>query len=126
MLMLSWLRPLGFSAVLLALTAHSVSRADTFASVRYDAQRDALVVRMLYDGTNPDHQFRIQWGACEALGSGYQLSADILDDQWKDKAVRTYQKTARFSLAEVKCRPVDITLRSAPRFIYTLHVPNTH
>lgn len=124
--MLSWLRSLGFSAVLLALMAHSVSRADTFASVRYDPGHDALVVRMLYDGTNPNHRFRVQWGTCQALGSGYQLSADILDDQWEDKAVRTYQKTARFTLAEVKCRPVDITLRSAPHFIYTIHVPSTH
>ncbi len=115
---------LGFVA-LLATSISTLSEADDFVSVQFDARRDVLVARMLYDGTNPNHRFKIKWGSCDRLGNdkGYQLSADVTDDQWNDTTARTYTKTVLFSLASVTCRPVDITLRTAPRFFYTVHVP---
>jgi len=32
-------------------------------------------------------------------------------------------KTTRFSLADLPCRPVKLTLRTAPRFYVTLQIP---
>ena len=101
-------------------------RADNFARVRYDRQTDRLVVTMVYRGTNPNHNFSLKWGVCQANESGNLpgVAAEILDDQHDDAAERDFTKTVRFSLAGVPCsRPVSLTLRTAPRFLYTLTIP---
>jgi len=84
------------------------------------------VVTMIYRGTNPDHQFSLQWGDCQPLGDDgatHQIVADVLDQQWSDDAQQTFTKTVRFSLAGLNCRPATVTLRTAPRFQYTLQIP---
>jgi hypothetical protein len=101
-------------------------RADNFADIRYSAQTDRLVVTMLYRGTNPNHGFSLKWGPCEANQSGGLpgATAEVLDDQYEDAAEQDFSKTVRFSLAGMPCpRPASITLRTAPRFFYTLTIP---
>jgi len=96
--------------------------ADNFSRVYYDANSGELVVVMRYRGTNPDHGFSLKWGSCSEASSGNlpEVAAEVLDDQWRDQAQREFKKTVRFSLAELPCRPVKVTLRTAPRFTYTL------
>ena len=102
-----------------------VAWADNFSSVYYDSRADELVVTMRYRGTNPDHAFSLKWGACAAgrHGNLQEVSVDVLDDQWQDRAERDFQKTVRFSLAELPCRPATVTLRTAPRYFYSLIIP---
>jgi hypothetical protein len=98
--------------------------ADRFVNVHYDAVQDQLVVALAYRGTNPDHTFSLQWGPCKTLAKGgYQIEATVLDSQWQDAAKRDFTKTTRFSLAGLRCRPAELTVRTAPRFFYTLQVP---
>jgi hypothetical protein len=47
----------------------------------------------------------------------------VLDSQWQDDARHEFKKTLRFGLAELQCRPAKVTLRTAPRFMYTLMIP---
>jgi hypothetical protein len=101
--------------------------ADNFAKVRYDKQADRLVVTMIYRGTNPNHNFSLKWGACQTSDSGDLpgATAEVLDDQYEDAAEQDFTKTVRFSLTDMPCaRPASVTLRSAPRFFYTLTIPN--
>jgi hypothetical protein len=110
----------------LSLFAAPALRADTFSSAYFDASANELVVTMVYRGTNPDHQFSVHWGDCQALGddgSGHQVVAEVSDNQWNDAAQQTFTKTFRIALADVKCRPATVTLRTAPRFEYTLQIP---
>ena len=110
----------------LSVLAVTSSYAATFSSVAYDPKTDELIVTMSYQGTNPDHQFSVQWGNCQTVGDGgdtHQIDGVVLDSQWNDDAVRAYTKTVRFSLGGVNCRPATVTLRSAPRFEYTLQIP---
>ena len=100
--------------------------ADSFSSAYYDEKTDEIVITMIYRGTNPDHQFSIQWGDCETLGddtSTHQIMAEVLDSQWQDAAQQKFTKTFRASLVNLSCRPATVTLRTAPRFEYTLQVP---
>jgi hypothetical protein len=99
--------------------------ADNFANVYYDGRTDRLVVTIFYRGTNPDHVFSLQWGDCKNLpgDDGRQIVAEVLDNQWKDDAVKNFKKTSRFSLENLQCRPATLTLRTAPRFYYTLQIP---
>jgi hypothetical protein len=53
----------------------------------------------------------------------HAMAADVLDSQWQDEHFRPYEKTVRFSLAGIPCRPAKVTLRTAPRFIYTVLIP---
>jgi hypothetical protein len=101
------------------------AQGDNFANVYFDAATDQLVVTMFYRGTNPDHSFSLQWGKCKdsADGTTHQITADVLDSQWQDAALRHFKKTTRFSLADVTCRPATLMLRTAPRFLYTLQIP---
>ena len=110
----------------LSVLAAPALYADEFSSVDYDPKTNELVVTMSYRGTNPDHQFSVQWGDCQTLGDGgnaHQIVGEVLDSQWNDDAQRTFTKTVRFSLAGLNCRPATVTLRSAPRFEYTLQIP---
>ena len=102
------------------------ARADNFVRVRYDRQSDRLIVTMIYRGTNPNHNFSLKWGECQADQSGSLpgVTVEVLDDQFADAAQQDYKKTVRFSLEGMPCpRPVAITLKTAPRFFYTLTVP---
>ena len=100
-------------------------RADNFANVYYDARRDQIAVTMTYRGTNPDHTFSLKWGQCKepADGGTREIVAEVLDSQWQDAATQSFKKTTRFSLADLQCRPAKLTLRTAPRFYYTLQIP---
>ena len=109
-------------SALLSLNAH----ADNFGRVRYDKQSDRLIVTMIYRGTNPDHNFSLKWGGCQANQSGGLpgVTVEVLDDQFDDVAQQDYKKTVRFSLAGMPCpRPAAVTLKTAPRFFHTLTIP---
>ena len=83
------------------------------------------MVTLLYQGTTPDHRFSLQWGTCDPPDSSgaYQVAAEVLDSQWADPALDDYQKTVHLSLAGLPCRPAEVTLRTAPRFIINVYVP---
>jgi len=111
-------------SALAAATASPSVRADTFARVYYSPGTDQLVVTMAYRGTNPDHSFSLKWGECKQLdGGGRSIAAEVLDSQWQDVEQSDFTKTTRFSLAGIPCRPAKVTLRSAPRFLYTVPIP---
>jgi hypothetical protein len=112
----------GAATLMLPLGAH----ADTFSRVYYDARTDELVVSMKYSGTNPNHTFTLQWGQCQDVNGSklHELDAEVLDSQWQDETLRPFRKTTRFSLADIPCRPAKLTLRTVPRFIYTVLIPN--
>jgi hypothetical protein len=118
---LRWLIP-AVAAGLFSLGA----RADNFARVRYDKQTDKLIVTMIYRGTNPNHKFSLKWGECRGAQSGNLpgVTVEVLDDQFEDAAQQDYKKTKHFSLEGLPCpRPVSVTLRTAPRFLFTLTIP---
>ena len=108
-----------------AAALFDVARGDTFSGVSYDAGHDELVVTMAYRGTNPDHTFSLKWGPCQTLANAGEpeIVAEVLDSQWQDAARQPFKKTTRFSLADLPCRPVKLTLRTAPRFSVTLRIP---
>jgi hypothetical protein len=109
------------ATVMLPLGSH----ADNFSKAYYDSRTDQLVVSMIYGGTNAKHTFTLQWAQCQEVSGGqqHQVAAQVLDSQWQDAALRPYEKTVRFSLAHIPCRPAEVTLRTAPRFIYTVQIP---
>jgi hypothetical protein len=120
------LSPQGVLALIAAALLSSSAHADNFGRVRYDKQSDRLIVTMIYRGTNPDHTFSLKWGECQADQSGNLpgVTVEVLDDQFGDVEQQDYQKTVRFSLAGLPCpRPAALTLRTAPRFFYTLTIP---
>jgi hypothetical protein len=119
---MKYLIPLLLASVL----AVSNARADNFKSARFDPQRNQLIVEMVYRGTNPDHAFHLNWGDCRPLDQEqgmWQVAVDVLDDQWSDAALNDYSRTLKFDLTKLRCRPARVTLRTAPRFYYTLNIP---
>lgn len=101
----------------------ATANADNFANVYYSAAKDQLIVTMAYRGTNPDHTFSVKWGPCQERSGGRTVSGEVLDSQWQDEAKSAFKKTTRFSLADIPCRPAKVTLRSAPRFFFTVQIP---
>jgi hypothetical protein len=67
----------------------------------------------------------LKWGECQANQTDNLpgVTAEVLDDQFEDRAERDFKKTVRFGLAQLPCRPASVTLRTAPRFFYTLMIP---
>jgi hypothetical protein len=102
------------------------AHADNFGKIYYDRTSGQLVVTMLYRGTNPNHKFSLQWGECQAGESGDLpgVTVEVLDDQFDDEEQQDFKKTMHFSLVGLPCqRPASVTLRTAPRFFYTLTIP---
>jgi hypothetical protein len=100
------------------------SQADNFRKVAYDPATDEIVIVVGYRGTNPDHQFSLQWGPCRTRGDGRrELAGELLDSQSQDPARKDYRKTLRFSVANLDCRPATVTVRTAPHFYFTLELP---
>jgi len=117
----SWIP--AFAGLVLSV-APFASRADNFRYVSYDPGTDELVIGVIYQGTNPDHQFSLQWGSCHTLEDGHrEIVGDLLDQQSQDAAQTEFRKTLRFSLAHLDCRPATVTIRTPPRFFYTLQLP---
>jgi hypothetical protein len=117
---------LGRTLAALWLLAASPVWSDTFSGAHYDRKTDELVVTMIYGGSNPDHQFSVQWGECHNAPDGgnmHQIAVEVLDSQWNDVAKQTFTKTVRFSLAGMGCRPAMVTLRTAPKYEMTLQIP---
>jgi len=113
-------------AVAAAMATDSAAvMAASFGSVRYDPSSDQLIVTMIYDGTNPNHHFSIEWGPCRKLDQPARQTIDVsfLDDQWNDAATKTYTKMVRVPLATLSCRPATVTLRTAPDFLTSLDIP---
>jgi len=109
---------------LLVLIAPLASRGDNFGRVYFDPATDELVIGIVYLGTNPDHQFTLKWGSCETRdGNQREITGVLLDQQWQDAAQQEFRKTLRFSLADLDCRPAAATVRTAPRFFFTLQIP---
>jgi len=116
----------GRALAALCLLATSPVWPDTFSGAHYDAKTNELVVTMVYGGSNPDHQFSVQWGECQTAPDGgnmHQIAVEVIDSQWNDVAKQTFTKTVRFSLAGITCRPATVTLRTAPRYEVTLQIP---
>jgi hypothetical protein len=117
-----WLRFWPLAGLILLVTP--VTRADDFDNVYYDPASDELVIVVNYSGTNPDHQFTLNWGECQTKDDNQnELFGDLIDQQARDAARQNYRKTLRFSLAAVDCRPATLTLRTAPRFLATVTIP---
>lgn len=112
-------------AVALGLLSASAAQAATFSAVHFDAGRNELIVTMTYDGSNPNHEFSVQWGTCRKLGEdgNHQIVATLLDNQWDDVAQQTFTTTVHVSLAEVNCHPALVTLRTAPKYEYNVQIP---
>ncbi len=106
-------------------TLSSAARADDFADVYYSARMDQLVITIAYRGTNPNHTFSLKWGQCknQTQDGGGEVAVEVLDSQSQDVEQSDFKKTTRFSLAHIPCRPATLTLRSAPRFLATLTIP---
>src|SRR3974377_387682 len=112
------------SALLFCMLTAPAAQAATFSSVSYNSTGNELVVTMNYGGTNPNHHFSIQWGTCRALGNqgNHQIVAVLLDNQWDDDAQQQFTTTVHVSLAGLNCRPAAVTLRSAPKYEYTIQI----
>jgi hypothetical protein len=87
--------------------------------VRYDPKSNQLVVTMIYEGTNPNHHFSIQWHPCRTLQGFDQpkqqlVDVWIFDDQGDDAAKVSYQKTIIVPLSALPCRPATLTLWTNP------------
>lgn len=125
-------RPKWLSGIIFAIammTATAAVMADTFGLVHYDPKSDQLIVTMIYEGTNPNHNFSIQWGRCRKIvnqlgDSAHQIiNLDILDDQGNDAARESYTKTVRVPLTGLSCRPATVTLWTPPNHYTTLDIP---
>jgi hypothetical protein len=107
-----------------AVLAAGTAWAENFGRVYYDAAADQLVVTMLYRGTNPNHDFSLNWGECKMLPDGSnEVVAEVIDSQARDAARQDFRKTVHLSLDGMSCRPAKLTLRAAPRNYFSMRIP---
>jgi hypothetical protein len=124
-----WLSGLLIAFVLMMVTANNAAMADAFGPVHYDPKKDQIIVTMIYDGTNPHHQFTIQWGRCHKLHDRLQgparkiINVGILDKQGNDAARKRYTKIVKVPLAGLSCKPATVTLWTPPNQYTSIVIP---
>ena len=99
--------------MLVLVAACGSTHAANIIEASYDAA-DQIVAEIAYRGTNPDHDFTIQWGRCRA-GEPARLAGRLIDAQGRDLAREDYRITERIALDDMPCRPVIVTLRLGDR-----------
>ncbi len=106
------------------LAVPSPAMAQTILDAHYSAQRDALVVEIAYQGTNPNHEFSLVWDGCQQAGEGRNVAVGrLIDSQGNDLAKTDYRVRRSFPLAGLACRPAEVTIRLGPVSNRTVSVP---
>jgi len=99
-------------ACLAALLYVAPAAAISVTALTYDPAKDQLVMTIAYRGTNPDHQFKVQWDKCTRL-----------DDQPEDLARQEFTRPMRINLRDFSCRPAKVTIRTSAGFFTSVDVP---
>ena len=109
-----------FAALLYVVPAAAVS----VTALTYDAGKDQLVMTIAYRGTNPDHEFNVQWDACKKLNAErMQILGLLVDSQPDDLARQDFTKPMRIDLRDFSCRPAKVTIRTSAGFFTSVDVP---
>lgn len=109
-----------FAALLYVAPAAAIS----VTALAYDAGKDQLVLTVVYRGTNPDHQFKVQWDACTKLDDErMQILGLLVDSQPNDLARQDFSKPMRIDLRDFSCRPAKVTIRTSAGFFTSVDVP---
>jgi hypothetical protein len=113
------------AAVLFGFVAWSLAAgAGTLIDARYEVGDNALVLEIAYQGTNPHHQFVLEWGACQReIDGNVGAVARLIDSDGHDIARENYRVLRRFDLSGLDCRPADVTVRLGPVSNRTVYVP---
>lgn len=113
-----------WAACLAALLYVAPAAAISVTALTYDASKDQLVMTIAYRGTNPDHQFRVQWDACKKLDDErMQILGLLVDDQPNDRAKQDFTKPLRINLRDFSCRPSKVTIRTSAGFFTSIDIP---
>lgn len=111
-------------ACLAALLYVAPAAAITVPALTYDPGKDQLVLTIAYRGTNPDHQFTVQWDECTRLNDErMQILGLLVDSQPDDLARQEFRKPLRIDLRDFSCRPAKVTIRTSAGFFTSVDVP---
>ncbi|MFC4308348.1 hypothetical protein ACFPN2_04580 [Steroidobacter flavus] len=111
-------------ASIAALLYLAPALAISVTKLTYDAPKDQLVMTIAYRGTNPDHQFRVQWDKCTRLDDErMQILGLLIDDQPNDHARQDFTKPMRIDLRDFTCRPSKVTIRTSAGFFTSIDIP---
>lgn len=113
-------RILAFAAAVLSATQ---VRAQIIAGAVHDPVRGQLVADLVYQGTNPKHEFSLAWSECGGGEPPYEVEARVIDKQGDDIADQEFRVHRRFSLQELKCRPALLTLRMGRHVFSPVFIP---
>src|SRR5690606_15603561 len=123
LLQLSRIRP-WLPCLLLALLYSETAPAITVDALRYDAANDQLVMVISYRGTNPDHEFSVQWDECKRLDDErFQILGLLIDSQPDDLARQDFTTPFKIDLRNFTCRPARVTIRTSAGFFMSVDVP---
>lgn len=108
------------AAVLYVAPAAAVS----ITALSYDPGKDQLVMTIAYRGTNPDHEFTVQWDACKRRGDErMEIFGLLVDSQPNDLARQEFKKPLRIELRDFTCRPSTATIRTSAGFFASVNIP---
>nr|WP_298721628.1 hypothetical protein [uncultured Steroidobacter sp.] len=113
-----------WAACTAALLYVAPAAAVTVTALAYDPAKDHLVMTIAYRGTNPDHQFNVQWDECKRLDDERQQILGLLvDSQPDDLARQEFTRPLRIDLRDFSCRPAKVTIRTSAGFFASVNVP---
>lgn len=112
------------ACALLALLHAAPASAITVDKLVYDQEKDQLVMNIVYRGTNPDHEFSVQWSECRRLDEErWQILGLLVDSQPDDLARQDFTRQLTIELKDFDCRPAKVTIRTSAGFFTSVDVP---
>jgi hypothetical protein len=121
-------RVAGVIAIAIMGTCAATANATNLLELTHDAETDALVLKVAYRGSHDNHPFSLEWGECKdyAFGTPHQIGAQLVDRDFDDSGPTEFKQTLKFSIADLKCRPSKLTIRTSTGVYRTILVPEAH
>lgn len=104
----------------------ATANATNLLALSHDADTDEIVLKVAYRGSHGQHPFSLDWGECNDNafeGPPHQIGAQLIDSQYDDSGPTEFTQTVRFSIADLKCRPAKLTIRTSTGAYRTITVP---
>jgi hypothetical protein len=102
-----------------------LSASSAFAqAINSISDTKTLGMELLFQGTTGNHSFRLLWDECEVVDNQQQIAARLVDEQGDDVGTNDITQYVEFSLADMSCRPAELTVRIGRRAHATIYLEN--
>lgn len=88
------------------------AQAATIEDAQYNSSTETLQIFLVYEGGLKEHRFSLRWDPCQTVDGVRQIAVRLIDSGWDDTGTQEIRQTVSFSLANMTCKPAELSIFS--------------